>query len=90
MLYKMKLTVETVAIVETKDMSSDKSSVHPYFAADVLRETIENVPHEDIKVELEEIKNEKDLPKGWSIRCLPFMGDNGTTIRTILENQKKG
>lgn len=83
----MKLTVETVVIIETKEMSSDKSSVHSYFAADVLRETIENIPHEDIKVELQEIKSEKDLPEGWSIQCLPFMGDNQSTIKHYLKRK---
>lgn len=89
-LMKMRITVETVALVDDDDViisGLDGSIIgpEPDFSYRVLRETTENIPHEDIDVDMTEIKSKADLPYRWGMESLPFMGKDDSTIKQLLE-----
>jgi hypothetical protein len=88
---KLHIELDTVAVVKKEDLlySPDGTllGVQPPFASRILRETVGNVPDTDIRVSLEEIKGEKDLPQDWEMNCIPFFEEEDRTIRDILEQK---
>lgn len=91
-LVKLHIELDTVALVSKEDLLYNPDGfllgVQPHFASRALRETVGNVPDTDIEVSLEEIKEEKDLPKGWEMTCIPFFEKENRTIRDILEQSR--
>jgi hypothetical protein len=86
-LMKLHISLDTVAVVDDSVLINTGGivTVVPHFACSVLRETIDNIPDEDIEVDVTEIKNKDDLPSGWDINALPFMDKQDRSIKTILK-----
>jgi len=89
-LMKMRIMLETVALVTDKDvfrceLDGRWLAPKPDFTCRVLRETIDNIPREDIAGDMTEIKSKEDLPYRWQMGSIPFMGKDDRSIKQILE-----
>ena len=86
---KLAITIETVALIEDKEFlkyPSGDSYINPDIISKLLKENLDNyIPDEDVTVDSTVIKEEKDLPSGWSLDAIPFLDNEDRTIKTFLK-----